>query len=109
MQMATAVGCSVRDMTTQRLSLQRHLVIDNIVATRYSASGARATDEEAEDVTSLSDGTCGVCHPPIGRGPPRRRRLPARTAGGSRRLPRVFCPERAAGAFLSLYGRPVQC
>jgi transposase len=39
------------------LTLQRHLVIDNIVVTRYSASGARTTDEEAEDVTSLSDGT----------------------------------------------------
>src|SRR5262249_20840707 len=78
-----AAGCMSLAYPPTLVTLQRHLVIDTIAATRCSASGARTTDEEAEYVTSLSDGTCGVCHPPIGRGPSRRRRLPARTAGVS--------------------------
>jgi len=44
----------VRDATTG--TLQRHLVIDNIASHTDAASGALSTDEEAEDVTSLSDG-----------------------------------------------------
>src|SRR5215813_12651637 len=48
-----------------RASLQRHLVIDSIASTRDSASGSCTTHEEAEDVTNLSDGRGGVCHPPV--------------------------------------------
>ena len=50
---------SVRKLGGQggELTLQRHLVIDSNVFHLYSASRAATPDEEAEDVTSLSDRT----------------------------------------------------
>jgi Plasmid encoded RepA protein len=45
------------DLRVAHLTLQRHFVIDTSASHFYSASRSATTEEEAEDVTSLSDRT----------------------------------------------------